>query len=101
MMENKEDVIHISLKWKSEEDALSEIVREINNRYEVELSEGDIQLNQITFKCKTEPNGVTHIKFTPNVIENLTEVIFNSDKLVYIGVYVLSNRFTSDKYLGK
>lgn len=50
-----------------------------------------MQLNKLSFSFDVDEEEVTHIRFIPSPINNLADFIFNSDKITYIGIRILSN----------
>ncbi len=47
-MANKDEVIHLSFEWVSEQSTLKMIVEELNKKYKVKLYEDDIRLFTLT-----------------------------------------------------
>lgn len=50
-----------------------------------------MQLNKLTFNFDVDEKEVAHIRFLPSQINNLGDFIFNSDKITYVGVRIISN----------
>lgn len=97
MLNKMDDVLHLSFRWKSEEQARMEILNEVNRNYNADLKLEDLCLNSLTFEHRTGQSGETTLKFKPKEVKAIKELVFQTDKLAYIGIEVTSNKFSIGK----
>ena len=97
MMNKVDEVIHLSFRWKSEEQARQEILNEVNRSYSADLKLSDLCLNSLIFECRKGQSGETALKFNPKPIKAIKDLIFQTDRLAYIGIEVTTNKFSIGK----
>ena len=69
MMNKVDEVIHLSFRWKSEEQARQEILNEVNRSYSADLKLSDLFFNSLIFECRKGQSGETALKFNPKPIK--------------------------------
>jgi hypothetical protein len=52
MLASKDEVIHLSIRRKSEKDIRADILASINHKYSTKLREDEIYLSLLTFTCE-------------------------------------------------
>lgn len=97
MMNKVDEVLHLSFRWKSEEQARLEILNEVNRNYNADLKLGDLCLNSLTFECRKGQAGETTLKFNPKPIKVIKDLVFQTDRLAYIGIDITTNKFSIGK----